>query len=134
MNHYELVRSYLPDRTVGQLTVGAMAFCSVERPWIDNQPNISCIPEGTYLVEPDDTGKHRWYSICNVPERTFIEIHTANKPSQLAGCIALGHEFAANFDVLESKDAMTMLINAQGNKPFILTIRQFNPHYDKWSS
>lgn len=50
------------------------------------------IPEGTYTV------KERWSKrngcnvpgLCGVPGHTDIEIHIANSPEQLLGCIAVG--------------------------------------------
>ena len=40
---------YAPEATFGRLTVGEDLLCyAVERPWRDNAPRISCIPEGTY--------------------------------------------------------------------------------------
>jgi len=63
---------------------------SIERPDLNNQRGISCIPTGVYSCSRDKTGRHQYYKIDAVPNRDFIEIHSANKPDQLNGCIAFG--------------------------------------------
>lgn len=81
----------LPDGTI---------FNTIERPWLDNEPYISCVPEGTYpitleksdLVERLTKGKYvNAYTINDVPGRSVIRFHQANYPSQLEGCIATGN-------------------------------------------
>lgn len=130
MRHLELVRSYLPDRTIGLIKLSAVELKTLERPWKNNEPNISCIPEGTYIVNRDETGKHRYYRVEGVANRTLIEIHVANKPSHLQGCIALGYEFTHMFDLLDSTNACDLFLGELGDEPFTLTIRSFNPAHD----
>jgi len=64
--------------------------CTVERPWMSNLPNISCIPSGIYSTHTRLRGSTNQlvYELDDVPGRTYIQIHVANKPSQLKGCIA----------------------------------------------
>jgi len=63
---------------------------TLERAWKDNMPFLSCIPTGEYRVARDDKGKYKYYRLLNVEDRTDIELHPANWPYELAGCIALG--------------------------------------------
>lgn len=68
-------------------------FCwTVERPWVNNEPGVSCIPEGMYELE-FVSGLHKkgaeWV-VQNVPGRSAIEFHVANRSSELRGCISLG--------------------------------------------
>ena len=84
-------REYLKHytRTSFSLPSGEQRFF-LELPWRNNEIGKSCIPEGVYIVDRDHTGKHRWYKFRNeetVP-RTYIEIHPANKVTQLEGCLA----------------------------------------------
>ena len=66
---------------------------TLERPPLDNQNGISCIPVGTYQAEIyQSPTKGSVYLLQNVPGRTMIEIHAANWVDQLAGCISLGLE------------------------------------------
>ena len=82
--------------TLGRIKVDGEFICySVERPWVDNERGVSCIPVGAYDLElcatgrtmPDDF-KGDSYEVKNVPGRSQIKIHVANRPDQLEGCIA----------------------------------------------
>ncbi len=70
--------------------VGGVPYFTMEREWKDNLPFESCIPALEYKVERDTTGKFKFFKIKDVPDRTAIEIHPANRPVELAGCIAFG--------------------------------------------
>ncbi len=72
---------------------------TVERPWLNNEPRVSCIPEGTYVLELRvseivyRTSKEEFekgFEICDVPDRTFIMIHVANSMDDLQGCVGVG--------------------------------------------
>lgn len=110
-----------PMGTPGELTAGGIVLSTMERQWLNNTPFKSCIPAGTYRLEPHDSSKHPdcWalvnedlgvyhYSDPNA-SRYAILIHIANKPSQLAGCIAPGEHFGclgAEWAVMASGMAM----------------------------
>lgn len=131
MKHLTVVRSYLPDATIGFIEFGNKKYQTLEKPWLNNEPHKSCIPEGTYLVERDFTGRWQYYSITNVPMRTFIEIHPANKVSELEGCLALGMNRADdNISLLHSAKAIQDLVEHIGLNKFLLTFRSFNPSVD----
>jgi hypothetical protein len=90
MKRFQLCRTYLKDSTVGIISLSLVhKITSLELPWLDNQVGRSCIPEGVYLVKRDTTGKHKWFKIIDVENRTFIEIHESYKVSHLQGCIGL---------------------------------------------
>ena len=94
-------RTYLDKETTGILKVhsndATIAFsCStLELPNLNNQHNISCIPEGIYQVvkeKPHDNFNYNHFRILDVPGRDGILIHIANYVSQLRGCIAIGRD------------------------------------------
>ena len=89
----ELIRfGSFKDRTVGRLTYNDEHFYTVEKPWADNKPNISCIPTGYYkLVRVDSPkfGENTW-EIADVTGRSHILIHVANTSVDVIGCIGLG--------------------------------------------
>ena len=89
----ELVRfGSFKDRTIGRLTYNGEHFYTVEKPWLDNQQNVSCIPVGFYkLVRVDSPrfGKNTW-QIADVKGRTHILIHVGNTAADVIGCIAIG--------------------------------------------
>ena len=73
---------------------------TLELKWLNNKPNISCIPEGTYIVKvrySDKYGRH--LHIKNVKNRKYILIHWGNyagslnpktKRPDIEGCILTG--------------------------------------------
>lgn len=66
--------------------------CTLERGWLNNAPNISCVPVGTYpLVWEWSPGfKEMLWELKEVPNRSECKIHVANYWKQLEGCIAPG--------------------------------------------
>ena len=81
--------------TYGVLVSNDIPLCvTLERPWINNQNNVSCIPEGTYKVSKfDSPSKGKVFLLHDVPNRTMIEIHAANTINDLLGCIGVGMNF-----------------------------------------
>lgn len=59
-------------------------------PWLDNQPRISCIPEGRYALKKRYSRKFKQHLFVEgVEGRDVILIHPANDALQeLKGCIA----------------------------------------------
>lgn len=101
MNILTLERfGYMPFGTYGKLIFPTGdTFCTVERPWLNNAPYISCIPEGIYnlglrysaVVKKASGGDYEeGWEVMNVPDRSYIMIHPGNWPSDVEGCIAVG--------------------------------------------
>ena len=89
--------AYLEKGTVGKITVDDWSCYTIERPWLDNKSNISCIPEGTYKCEPFNGTKFKdVVQIMDVPNRSFILFHVANYPGDIEGCIGVGNSFDIN--------------------------------------
>lgn len=67
---------------------------TVERPWVQNKPTVSCIPAGLYQLKLGMYYKHNYpaYELLNVPQRAGIKIHVANTYTELEGCIAPGKD------------------------------------------
>ena len=77
----------------------SLRLYTIERPWLDNQVGISCIPTGIYYCERDmyyggdGVGGKRDYPcfiVKDVPGRTEIKIHIANYVKDIIGCIGVG--------------------------------------------
>ena len=84
-----------PMGVFGRLTVGTSWWYTVERPWLDNQPMVSCIPAGVYVMvldihNPGQPQAYQVYELQGVPNRKEIQIHRANVADELHGCIAPG--------------------------------------------
>lgn len=70
-------------------------FMTLELPWKDNERNISCIPEGDYLVwkmRPNRKRKYQYFWVQDVPGRDSILWHPGNYTRQILGCILPGEE------------------------------------------
>jgi len=84
--------AYTPMGVFGNLSIGEFNCYTVERPWLDNQPNVSCIPIGMYPVELGmyNKGGYSAYEIMGVKDRSLIKIHIANTMKDVVGCIGVG--------------------------------------------
>ena len=81
--------------TYGVLLQGVIPFAvTLERPWLDNKPNESCIPAGQYVcsrVESPHFGNT--FEVTNVPGRSHILFHKGNVSTESEGCILVGEAF-----------------------------------------
>lgn len=95
------------ERTLGELFVdGRFAGYTVERPWLDNKNNISCVPDGVYDVVFHDSQKHgKTVALVNPDLNVYylktdrpmgkgrflcLLAHVGNKAHDVEGCVALG--------------------------------------------
>jgi len=97
----------LPTETLGSWwnSLGSEVVCkTMELPWKNNNHNISCIPEGLYIVtkrapipENDPLGRRArdyWhFEIHNVKDRAGILVHRITYVKDLRGCIGVGSRF-----------------------------------------
>jgi len=103
-------------QTLGELVLykdGKAVFSckTLELPWKNNQRKVSCIPTGVYDVVFRDVSHSKFkrhYHIKNVPNRTWILIHTGNYYTQIEGCILVGNAYA---DI--NKDGYQDVINSR---------------------
>ncbi|MFZ7121799.1 MAG: DUF5675 family protein [Eubacteriaceae bacterium] len=128
-----LKRTYKEDRTIGEFTLfdgnyELARFYTLERAWLDNKKNESCIPEGTYKVIPNNTKAHPdSFRLPDVPGRSGILIHSGNYYYHSLGCILLGSNLVdldkdGKPDISNSKKAMDKLYKLVGLNDFELTI------------
>ena len=109
--------------TFGRLMFSSFSCYTVERPWLQNRPWVSCIPPGCYQLRRRmfNRGKPEPYEtleICEVPNRTHILLHIGNVSRHVQGCVALGrrlgcvgHEWA----VLDSRPTFSAFWSAIEN-------------------
>ena len=78
----------------GTLEYNRFECVTVELPWRNNQPSVSCIPDGTYTLRRDyyHTGRYEAFEICDVANRSRILIHAANTIDDIKGCVGVGRE------------------------------------------
>jgi hypothetical protein len=125
--------AYLPNCTLGRLLYGKHALATIERPWLNNQPNISCIPSGQYICKRYSSEKYpNTYEITGVPHRTHILFHIANYATEVRGCVALGlsiHD--GEMMVVNSRLAVERFMNyLDGRESFDLEIGQYIEGYN----
>lgn len=140
-----LCRQYYDKQTHGTLTVydedsGKEVFkCrTLELPDLDNQRNISCIPEGFYDVVPRTSPKYSNHlHITNVEGRSLVLIHWGNyagsinprtRRSDIRGCVLVGKEFVdldgdGLADITSSKKTFKKLMSVAPDG-FVLEITQ----------
>ncbi len=117
------------DVTIGKLYNGNNLICyTVERPWLDNVANESCIPEGEYTVKMTNSPRFGpTYEVKNVPGRTHILFHKGNTVKDSLGCILPVSNitvFDGRIGGASSKFAYDRLMNLLHAETFILKIER----------
>lgn len=125
-----LSRTYFPKGTNGKLECNGKFICNtIELPWKDNNPKVSCIPEGEYFITKRYSKKFGWHlEVMQVSNRSLILFHPANYAlRQLQGCIApvtklsgagIGHMSAEAFTRL--KNLVYPILNQNQNVLLII--------------
>jgi Family of unknown function (DUF5675) len=120
--------------TFGKLVCPGFQCLTLELPWKDNKPNISCIPGGEYYVKSRISPKYgKIYWVSDVPDRSFILIHPGNWAgdvskkyrSNVNGCILLGKQrglLAGQLAILNSRITVRRFEETLGFQPFTLNI------------
>ncbi len=101
--------------TFGVLIDNNIPFAvTLELPWKNNKPFVSCIPAGHYTCRRTirSNGMHT-YKVMNVLNRTSILFHCANTIDDLLGCIGIAEEYGE----LNGKPAV--LSSGRGFKEFM---------------
>lgn len=106
-------------KKTAQVTLGVLLFpgesaiFTLERPWLENKSNVSCIPAGKYVAKflsQSASGKYKnVFHITPVEGRSGILIHNGNLVTHTKGCILVGtsHGILLNQPaVLGSRTAM----------------------------
>ena len=128
-----LVRfAYGPSATLGRLkyNINGEDTClfTVERPWLDNRPNVSCIPEGFYKCLRYSSDRFPdTFQVMNVIDRTYILFHVGNQSTDVQGCIAIGTHHK-HWGVVDSMVGMDEFRDDLKNvRSFNLKINHFHP-------
>jgi len=107
---------------------------SCEPIWINNEENVSCIPEGKYIVKLiDHPRRKKVWEIQDVPDRTEIYFHVGNTIANTTGCVLLGKGLNYSregklWSIYPSGKAMKEFMEYMGDdKEFHLTVKQYKP-------
>lgn len=104
------------DSLIGEIFINGIKIgYSLELPWRNNKPRVSCIPAGHYTAFIRKAGTSQWsydvIQLYSVPGRTAIQIHRGNYPRNTLGCILPGTSKGLN-TVWDSKTAMDQIMAA----------------------
>lgn len=117
------------DVTLGMLQVDDLhhvPIFTLENPWMDNKPYVSCIPTGEYHCVPFSGQRYKGvYEVLNVPKRSAILFHWGNWEFETQGCILLGlscGELREKTAVINSKKAVEYLKHLLKYEPFDLIV------------
>ena len=89
--------TFTKESTIGKLYINGESFCdTLENPYINNERNISCIPEGKYkvrlrLARESATRDYLHLLVQDVPDRDWILFHRGNTAKDTSGCILVGN-------------------------------------------
>lgn len=124
--------AYSPFGTFGQMTMPTgIRLYTVERPWLENRPSVSCIPPGRYSCVPRHffRGGYEAVEITGVQGRSHILFHVANFPVEVEGCIGVCSRLgvlSGQWAGLASKPAFELFMTFYGGKSFELEITEFS--------
>ena len=89
-------KTFTEVSTVGELYLNGELMCdTLENPYLNNQRNISCIPEGCYTVRmryPRESATKEYLHLLvqEVPSRSLILFHSGNTAKDTRGCVLVG--------------------------------------------
>lgn len=119
------------DGVFGIFMVSMYPIClTCERPWLNNQIGISCIPAGQYICRRVKSPKFGdTFEVTNVSGRSEILIHSGNIDDDSHGCIILGENFepwkTGQLSLASSKIAFGQFMREmEGQDQFTLTIKE----------
>ncbi len=125
--------AYTEFGTLGRLTVDDdNVFYTIEKPWLNNEPFQSCIPQGHYPCMRYSSAKYPdTFEVCNVPDRSQILFHVANWSDDVQGCIGLGlRMMSERYGVAHSRSAMQRFMQLMRDQDYFeLIVAQYKPVY-----
>tara|TARA_R110001599_G_scaffold40860_3_gene124204 strand:- start:273 stop:704 length:432 start_codon:yes stop_codon:yes gene_type:complete len=107
--------TFTENSTIGELFLNGERMCdTLENPYINNERNISCIPEGVYNVRlrtarESASRDYLHLLVQDVPGRDYILFHRGNTAKDTSGCILVGLGSQQDF-VQNSTLAMDLLM------------------------
>jgi hypothetical protein len=116
--------------TQGVLLKDGIAFAvTLERPWLNNEQERSCIPGGTYTCKRIKSPKFgETFEITDVPGRTHILFHKLNEVGQTLGCVGVAEKFVG-LGIGESAEGFNELMaKFKDRDSFILSVIDVNKY------
>ena len=125
MNLHIVRYSFSPKSLIGKLDIDGVFFCNT----LENAEKA--IPEGTYEARIRYSHKNGRdvIGLYGIKDHSDIEIHPANEPEQLEGCIAVGDHTAPDW-IGNSQQTFGKLI-AAFREPAIIQIESIHLDSEK---
>ena len=132
MDQVKIIRieSHPEYGTFGVLLINGESVCvTLERYWLNNRPNLSCIYTGQFICKRFNSKEHgETFRVLSVYGRYGILFHTGNLMQESRGCILLGEKFGVLYgkrcirnSKLAFKEFMHKLIKTDQFKLSIVT-------------
>lgn len=85
------------DGTFGVLLDGDTPFAvTLERKWLDNRAEVSCIPVGVYICKRVNSPRFGdTFEVTGVSGRSHILFHSGNSEDDTKGCILVAEQFGS---------------------------------------
>ncbi|MGE4298920.1 MAG: DUF5675 family protein [Desulfovibrionaceae bacterium] len=121
--------------TEGRLIAPGFSCFTLELPWRDNRPSVSCIPPGEYPCRIRRSRRFgQVYWVMEVAGRSWVLIHSGNLAgdvtkglkSHVEGCILLGKAMGVlegQRAVLSSRLAVRRFMACMAGRPFKLIVQ-----------
>jgi hypothetical protein len=105
---------FFPTR--GWLYIGELALATLELPWKDNLPNVSCIPPGIYRTVIAWSNRYRRLMprLLDVPGRSGILIHNGKTAADTHGCVLVGMRFLPDGSLSDPRRAFGLFVGWLG--------------------
>lgn len=98
---------------------------TLEPPWLNNEKNISCIPDGDYLLRL--TGDVKFpIEIMNVPNRSGIFMHVGNWVRQTRGCVLVGNQISISVAAENRRPRLTLANSAYSLRFLLYHLEKIN--------
>lgn len=114
--------------TTGAILInGRMISLSLEPPKYGNVVDFACVPPETYNYIKRYSDKHAYeiIELTNVYKRSYIQIHSGNRPDQTSGCILPGltiQSYLESFSDTESHTYIPRVHNSKNALDLILSL------------
>ncbi len=129
--HLVLERTAYAKGSNGRVYHNEQFVCfTIELPWLNNEPQRSCVPVGTYRLLLRYSLKHKTHLMLkDVPGRQLILVHPANDAmKELKGCIApvttITGQGKGSSSRLAFKKVYNLVCQLMDDGPVFLTIKQ----------
>lgn len=116
--------SYGNKQTLGTLIIfdgiSVVYQCkTLELPWVNNERNISCIPEGDYWVRKRTAAEspsrdYDHFIVEKVPDRSYILWHAGTYFTHIKGCLLMGQYYNdinddGQLDIMKTRHTIALL-------------------------